>query len=388
MPRFEIHSKLPLAVTLLACLVPACPAQAQIAWNFQLDAAQAKATRTNKPLLLHFYSQTCIPCRQLDQQVFGDPDLALTINSGTIPVKIDAQRHPDLLRRFDVSRTPTDVFLYPDGSQILKLASPADPITYTRNVHNCQLLVLDWTRSAGGRPQSELPAGRHLPNPFAAQGGSVQTISWKREQESGFRVQSSKFESFGDQKSTRHTFVNPFHAQGTAGVNDRMLGQSQPPAPTLVTQPGGREAAGRQSANTGSTPTGSQTPGNAAYSNVERIGMAGYCPVTLAQSESWQPGQSHLTCKHRGQLFRFVDQRALELFMVSPDLYAPVLSGYDVVAYGQSGQMVEGLPEFGLWLDQRVYLFASEQTRDHFQANPQAYTQLVSLVLAAWPTHR
>jgi thiol-disulfide isomerase/thioredoxin len=383
MPRFEIHPKPLLAAAMLvggvlAGWVLAGSTQAQIAWNFQLDAAQAKAARTNKPLLLHFYSQTCIPCRQLDQQVFGDPDLALTINSGTIPVKIDAQRHPDLLRRFDVSRTPTDLFLYPDGSQILKLASPADPITYTRNVHNCQLLVLDWVRSAGGRPGSDLPAGRHLPNPFAAQGGSVQTISWSRESENGYRVESSNFDFAGERKSTRQTLLNPFHAQGAAGAAERLLDRSPVAAPSLVTQPAADPA------NRG--PVQSTAP--AADSSVERLGMAGYCPVTLAQSELWQAGQSHLACKHRGQLFRFVDQRALELFMASPDLYAPVLSGFDVVAFGQHGQLVEGRPEFGLWLDQRVYLFASEQTRDRFQSDPHAYTQLINLVLAAWPTRR
>lgn len=381
MPRRLIQTKFPLVVFVVACWAMAGTANAQIAWNFQLEAAQAKAARTNKPLLLHFYSQTCIPCRQLDQQVFGDPDLALTINSGTVPVKIDAQRHPDLLRRFDVSRTPTDVFLYPDGSQILKLSSPADPVTYTRNVHNCQLLTLDWVRSASGRPQSELPAGRHLPNPFAAKGGTVQTISWKRDQDNGYRVQSSNFEPSPERTSSRQTIVNPFHSQATT---DR----SQPVTPSLVTQPGRVENAARPSNDSTVVPATRQPAGGVSQSPTERIGMAGFCPVTLAESESWQPGQPDLTCKHRGQLFRFVDHRALESFVASPDLYAPVLAGYDVVAFGQYGELVEGRPEFGLWLDQRVYLFASEQTRDRFQTEPQAYTQLVNMVLAAWPTQR
>ena len=71
--------------------------------------------------------------------------------------------------------------------------------------------------------------------------------------------------------------------------------------------------------------------------------------------------------------------------MADPDRYAPVLSGHDVVLAVDQNQLVPGLRKYGVFYDteKRVYLFASQASRDRFWQAPERYAAVVKQAMSA-----
>lgn len=97
--------------------------------------------------------------------------------------------------------------------------------------------------------------------------------------------------------------------------------------------------------------------------------MAGYCPVTLDENGEWTQGLKQYAVRHRGRVYYLASKDCQRKFLETPDRYAPVLSGYDLVQFLQTGTLKEGLREYGCWYKGRVYMFCSEANRAYFDAN-------------------
>jgi protein disulfide-isomerase len=104
------------------------------------------------------------------------------------------------------------------------------------------------------------------------------------------------------------------------------------------------------------------------------IGMDGYCPVRLIETGKWQKGDKAYGIIHRGRIYLFAGAEELRRFQASPDRYAPVSSGNDVVLALEVGRAVPGFREHGAQYDGHVYLFATEATLKKFEANPLLYS--------------
>ncbi|MEX0714666.1 MAG: hypothetical protein WD278_20175, partial [Pirellulales bacterium] len=76
-----------------------------------------------------------------------------------------------------------------------------------------------------------------------------------------------------------------------------------------------------------------------------------------------------------GRTYLFTGPAEQEIFLANPDEYSPVISGHDPVLAMDRNQNVPGRREFGVFgLDGRVYLFASPESRDAFERNPNRYS--------------
>jgi len=103
-----------------------------------------------------------------------------------------------------------------------------------------------------------------------------------------------------------------------------------------------------------------------------RLGLDGCCPVTLVEQQKWIAGDRRWGANHRGRTYLFVGPEEQQRFLADPDRYAPVLSGYDVVA-AEAGRLVPGLREHGVFFDGHVYLFADEDSLLQFSARPEHF---------------
>jgi YHS domain-containing protein len=118
--------------------------------------------------------------------------------------------------------------------------------------------------------------------------------------------------------------------------------------------------------------------------------MGGYCPVSLSMAihasqagqtaaSAWVRGNPEYAVRHRGRVYHCASQELLTKFLEKPDLYAPVLSGCDLVEYSKSGKWIDGDCRFG-FIDKetgRIFLFSSSLNCQEFAQNCESYSSMV-----------
>ncbi len=117
----------------------------EINWTEEYEAAIQRAATTNSIVLLHFYGDYCPPCKLLDKKTFHDPALVSKMNEHLVAVKVNADRRRDLAQKYQVTRWPTDIYLFPNGDEIYRGVSNADPAVYCKTIERVALRHRDWT---------------------------------------------------------------------------------------------------------------------------------------------------------------------------------------------------------------------------------------------------
>lgn len=90
------------------------------------------------------------------------------------------------------------------------------------------------------------------------------------------------------------------------------------------------------------------------------LALDGYSPVTLVEKRVWQRGDIRYGVMHLGRFYFFADAREQQTFRKDPDRYAPCLFGNDVVQWAEHKRSTPGKREFGVFYQDRILLFASE----------------------------
>ncbi len=82
-----------------------------------------KAKRENKPIFMDCYTVWCGPCKQMDAQVFTNPEVAAYFNEAFINVKFDMEKGEgiELKNRYGISAYPTFLYINPDGEVINRI---------------------------------------------------------------------------------------------------------------------------------------------------------------------------------------------------------------------------------------------------------------------------
>ncbi len=91
-------------------------------WGWCKEAFEV-AGREDKPVLLDIGASWCHWCHVMDEETYGDPEVARVINENFIPIKVDRDERPDIDRRYQEAALlisgqggwPLTVFLTPTG---------------------------------------------------------------------------------------------------------------------------------------------------------------------------------------------------------------------------------------------------------------------------------
>jgi YHS domain-containing protein len=129
--------------------------------------------------------------------------------------------------------------------------------------------------------------------------------------------------------------------------------------------------------------------GMALASTTERIvtnrysGLAieGFDPLAYFVDGRPEMGLPEFEAAQGGVVWRFCNEGNRASFVAHPEVYAPQFGGYDPVDLAR-GVTVAGNPLFWLVAGNRLYLFAREDSRDAFAANPLPYLKEAKL---RWP---
>jgi len=407
----------------------------EIAWSEDLVATMELAQRTGKPVLVHFYGDHCPPCRMLEKKAFKDPQLIQAIGEHVLAVRINAERDTKIAARFRVNRWPTDVYLHPNGDEIYRNISAQDPAAYERTVMKVaeknQRLIGQLKTKPFEPTRSDLMAAELK----AAELKAAETANEAMESNKGVRVSLASSQSTTapasspvvaslkgparvrlseaaissvDTADVAINYQRPLPSPPSVSLQDQQSLVVEAPVPSVevpsvevplpaapslpqTTEPQTTEpqTAEPQTTEPQTTEQIAQ-PTKVEPSLPTAVAMGGFCPVSLAMaieasktgatsSPAWVQGHGDFAVRHRGRVYHCVSEEALSKFLESPDLYAPVLSGCDLVEYSKSGKWIDGDCRFG-FIDKetgRIFLFSSSLNCQEFAQNCESYSSMV-----------
>lgn len=381
-----------VSLTFSLCLVLTAAAQAQVAesirWENDFDKASALARETNRLLLVHFYGGNCPPCKLMDVNVFANQTVVAELNRNFVMMKADMAVHGALAKKLNASLMPTDVALKPNGQVMHRREGYIVPerfLAYLAFLRK-QANIGDPTPGRGRTPSEALYAGSpvvHAPafQPVAPQQPFTATPVRQEHQ----AIQSVPASASAPAQniaaaSEVHGLQDPFTKQPVAA-------SAQPAVPVgmhaergnPVRSPG-PEPAPALSVDVESNlfqTAESAAPTVPAATTIELpLGMEGYCPVVLCDEERWVSGNPAYFAMFQGKVYRFSDEAAMTRFVQTPLKYAPVAMGEDIVLMVDRNKKSVGLRKYGVWFQDRVYLFSSQQTLDAFAARPEHYAEI------------
>ncbi len=98
------------------------------------------------------------------------------------------------------------------------------------------------------------------------------------------------------------------------------------------------------------------------------VAIYGFDPVSYFIDKAARPGGA-IELRYAGVIWRFRSEANRAAFLRSPETYVPEFGGYDPLAVGR-GVPLEGNPAFFTVHEQKLYLFAREESLARFLENP------------------
>ncbi len=94
----------------------------EIRWFTYSEEKLQEAAAQGKPVMIDFYADWCIPCKELDKFTFSNPEV-VELSRNFIMLKVDLTSASDpevkrLKKQYQIKGVPTLVFLKPDGNEI------------------------------------------------------------------------------------------------------------------------------------------------------------------------------------------------------------------------------------------------------------------------------
>ncbi len=121
-------------IAIANCFAASCFAAEPIDWAKDIDQARLKAAQQNKLLLIHFWTPTCLPCKNIEKNVFPNPTVASSINDNYVALKVNAAKSQQLSSHFGVDRFPTDIISTVDGKALHRMVTDQNPMRYVRRL--------------------------------------------------------------------------------------------------------------------------------------------------------------------------------------------------------------------------------------------------------------
>ncbi len=95
------------------------------------DAASKEAGKSDKIVLVDFYTTWCGPCKMLDKNTWTDEGVKKLLAEKTVALRVDAEKETALAQKYKIDGYPTILLLKPDGSEIDRLVGYRDPKMFT-----------------------------------------------------------------------------------------------------------------------------------------------------------------------------------------------------------------------------------------------------------------
>ncbi len=89
-----------------------------VVWAEDFATAQQLAAEKDRPMLLFFTAEWCVPCRIMKREVFADAEVMKAINKNVVPVMLYSGKpgSDEVFEHYRVGSTPVTIFTGADGA--------------------------------------------------------------------------------------------------------------------------------------------------------------------------------------------------------------------------------------------------------------------------------
>jgi thioredoxin-related protein len=98
----------------------------------EYENALKNAEGNGLPVFLYFFIDNCAYCRKMDGQTLVSRKVVDYLKDGFVSVRVDAERSPQLARKYMVRGFPTAWFLTPEGKPISSVPGYLGPDDFSR----------------------------------------------------------------------------------------------------------------------------------------------------------------------------------------------------------------------------------------------------------------
>ena len=162
-----------VAGVVLVAVASLASANDAVHWAGDFKQACDVAAQQKRLVLLHFYSDNCPPCVRFDKEVFNQPQVAEAVERYCVPVKVHVEQSPELARKYNIQRWPTDVIVTPAGLEVFRTVGFRGATEYTAMVEQVALHAGARPAAGGQVPLTAAAPPQASPYPGPYQGGPV-----------------------------------------------------------------------------------------------------------------------------------------------------------------------------------------------------------------------
>ncbi|MCP4175622.1 MAG: thioredoxin family protein [Fuerstiella sp.] len=359
-----------------ALLIVSAPATAG-GWEHDFETALSRSRERERPLLLHFYADWCGPCRSMERNVLNTAEVLSALTTKVVGLKVNSDARRDLVRRYGIATLPSDVIVAPDGNVIHRASGAASRSAFLAKLTRFgrPYSALSPTTVAQSAVQRSSGEKQPLRQPALTRTAAVHEQSTDVVTESTVaRAESAPVMSESIVAAAKKTVVAP---ESTVLETESTLDVPQS-AVTVSEQ--AIDADFRQAFNEQFTqindvedPEPSLTP-TLHQESGRRIGLIGYCPVSLSTESKWVQGVDEFHCEYQRVHYYLSSAPQMKKFQANPERYIPYLHGCDPVALENDNRIRSGAIELGASYRKRVYFFATEDNRSAFLKAPTRFS--------------
>lgn len=99
----------------------------KVRWNESIPNAMKQHRESGRPIVIYVTADYCGFCKKMEREAWSDPQVVRRIQDGFVTLKVDAEQHPELLKRLGVEGLPTTILFNSQGEQVQALSG------YTRS---------------------------------------------------------------------------------------------------------------------------------------------------------------------------------------------------------------------------------------------------------------
>ncbi len=102
-----------------------------VEWEDEWDEAFARAVTEGKPVLVNFYAEWCVWCKQLETVTFRDQKVAAMLAENVVPLNIDIDGDvADIVRDHRIQAPPTIVLFSQGGEELGRIPGYLPPSSF------------------------------------------------------------------------------------------------------------------------------------------------------------------------------------------------------------------------------------------------------------------